>query len=164
VRWRSCMHPSRRSISRSVLVIVVTMLVIVLVACGGGSNGGGGNNNPPAPPAPLQVTTQSPLPQGIISVPYSTTTLSATGGVTPYAWNVASGNLVVGYFEQSYGCGGGCGFGRGGCGPGLGIWRFSWLMGCTSKRELYPITPLFPPCARIPPKGQRGLPHPTVGL
>jgi Putative Ig domain len=88
-------HSSLRSTSRSVLVTVVTTLLIVLVACGGGSNGVGGNINPPAPPAPLQVTTQS-LPQGVINAPYSTTTLSATGGVTPYAWNVASGNLPPG--------------------------------------------------------------------
>lgn len=87
------MRPSsQHSTSGSVLVVVVTTLVIVLVACGGGSKGGGGNINPPAP---LQVTTQS-LPQGVINAPYSTTTLSATGGVTPYAWNVASGNLPPG--------------------------------------------------------------------
>jgi Putative Ig domain len=35
------------------------------------------------------------LPQGVVSVSYNTT-LSATGGVVPYAWNVASGNLPPG--------------------------------------------------------------------
>ncbi len=83
------MHSLRRSTSRSVLLVAVTTLIIILVACGGGSNGGGNNN----PPAPLQITTQS-LPQGVVGVPYSTT-LSATGGVPPYAWN-ASGGLPPG--------------------------------------------------------------------
>ena len=63
-------------------------LATLLLACGGGNNGGGGT-------APLQVTTQSPLPAGVINAPYSTT-LGATGGLEPYAWNVASGGLPPG--------------------------------------------------------------------
>jgi hypothetical protein len=44
---------------------------------------------------PLSVTTPSRLSQGVIAAPYNTT-LGATGGVVPYAWNVASGNLPPG--------------------------------------------------------------------
>jgi len=41
-------------------------------------------------PAPLQITTTSPLPGGQTSMAYSTT-LIATGGITPYAWSVSAG-------------------------------------------------------------------------
>jgi len=47
-----------------------------------------------AAPAPLQVTTTS-LPNGQVGSSYSTS-LSATGGTTPYAWSVASGSLPAG--------------------------------------------------------------------
>jgi hypothetical protein len=41
-------------------------------------------------PAPLQITTTSVLPSGKVSVAYSTT-LIATGGVTPYTWSLSAG-------------------------------------------------------------------------
>ncbi|HEV2246777.1 MAG TPA: putative Ig domain-containing protein [Terriglobia bacterium] len=45
--------------------------------------------------APLTVTTTSPLPSGTINAAYSTT-LTATGGTTPYAWSISSGTLPSG--------------------------------------------------------------------
>src|SRR5271165_4661239 len=47
-----------------------------------------------APIPPLSITTTS-LPSGTLDYNYSTT-LGATGGITPYAWSVASGNLPPG--------------------------------------------------------------------
>ncbi len=44
---------------------------------------------------PLVITTTSPLAPGVVGKPYSTT-LSATGGVTPYFWSVTSGTLPAG--------------------------------------------------------------------
>ena len=45
-------------------------------------------------PAPLQVT-PSVLPGGAVATPYSTS-VQATGGVQPYTWSVASGQLPAG--------------------------------------------------------------------
>ena len=45
-------------------------------------------------PAPLQVT-PSVLPGGTVATPYSTS-VQATGGVQPYSWSVASGQLPAG--------------------------------------------------------------------
>jgi Putative Ig domain len=49
------------------------------------------------PPQPLKITTTS-LPNGMLGVPYPTTTLHATGGVLPYTWSLtaASGPLPAG--------------------------------------------------------------------
>ncbi len=66
------------------LLAVAFCLATLLSGCGSSSH----------PSSPLSVTT-STLPAGVINVPY-TTTLSATGGVSPYAWNVASGSLPPG--------------------------------------------------------------------
>jgi len=41
---------------------------------------------------PLAVTTASPLPSGVAGTAYSQT-LAASGGTTPYTWNLASGSL-----------------------------------------------------------------------
>ena len=46
-------------------------------------------------PAALVVTTTSPLPAGTVGTAYSTT-LAATGGVTPYSWSIAGGQLPAG--------------------------------------------------------------------
>jgi hypothetical protein len=55
-------------------------------------------------PAPLSITVNSPptlqitpsvLPGGSVATPYSTS-VQATGGVPPYTWNVASGQLPAG--------------------------------------------------------------------
>ncbi len=45
-------------------------------------------------PAPLAVTTTS-LPAGTVNQPYSST-LAASGGLTPYSWSVVSGSLPGG--------------------------------------------------------------------
>jgi Putative Ig domain len=69
------------------LLAVAFCLAGLLSGCGGSSS--------PTSTSPLSVTTASTLPQGVVNVPYKAT-LSATGGVAPYAWNVASGNLPSG--------------------------------------------------------------------
>jgi hypothetical protein len=43
----------------------------------------------------LQITTETPIPGGIVGTPYSVT-LEATGGILPYAWSVDSGILPPG--------------------------------------------------------------------
>jgi hypothetical protein len=43
--------------------------------------------------APLTITTTSPLPAGTAGTAYSQT-LTATGGVTPYTWSLASGSSL----------------------------------------------------------------------
>jgi hypothetical protein len=53
-------------------------------------------------PAPLEITTTSPLPSGQVSMAYSTT-LTATGGTTPYAWSINSGALPSGLTLSSAG-------------------------------------------------------------
>jgi hypothetical protein len=44
---------------------------------------------------PLAITTNSPLPDGTVGIPYSDV-LTATGGVAPYTWSIASGSLPTG--------------------------------------------------------------------
>ena len=71
--------------------LAVTVCLAGLLGCGSSSS------SPPSPlppSSPLSTTTSS-LPQGVVNVPY-TATVSASGGLTPYAWNVASGNLPSG--------------------------------------------------------------------
>lgn len=46
-------------------------------------------------PAPLSITTTSPLPSGTLNSAYSTT-VAATGGITPYSWSISSGSLPAG--------------------------------------------------------------------
>ena len=55
----------------------------------------------PAPAPPPTVTTTS-LPSGTVGVAYSAT-LAASGGVTPYAWSLASGSLPAGVTLSSGG-------------------------------------------------------------
>ena len=43
----------------------------------------------------VSITTTSPLPTGEVGVAY-TTTIAATGGVTPYAWSITAGALPAG--------------------------------------------------------------------
>src|SRR5450631_459894 len=50
---------------------------------------------PPTPPAQLAVTTSS-LPGGTAGSPYPSTTLQASGGVSPYTWSLGSGTLPTG--------------------------------------------------------------------
>ncbi|MHC4713164.1 MAG: putative Ig domain-containing protein, partial [Planctomycetota bacterium] len=49
---------------------------------------------PSGPPPDVDITTTS-LPDGFVNIVYSQT-LSATGGVTPYAWSIESGSLPAG--------------------------------------------------------------------
>lgn len=63
---------------------VALCLAVLLSGCGGGSPS-------PVPHDPPLVVTTTTLPQGIANSPYSAT-LSASGGVPPFAWNVSSGN------------------------------------------------------------------------
>jgi hypothetical protein len=46
-------------------------------------------------PAPLAITTTSPLPTGTVNSSYSTT-LQASGGTTPYTWSKTAGALPAG--------------------------------------------------------------------
>lgn len=55
-----------------------------------------------AAPAPLTITTTSPLPSGTDGFPYSTT-LNATGGITPYIWSILTGSLQAGLSLSSGG-------------------------------------------------------------
>ncbi len=48
-----------------------------------------------AAPEPPQITTDSPLPNGMVGTDYDAQ-LSATGGEVPYVWSVASGSLPSG--------------------------------------------------------------------
>ena len=71
---------------RKLAVLAIGFAMAALLSgCGSSSH---------SPSSPLSVAT-STLPPGVINVPY-TTTLSATGGVSPYAWNVGSGSLPPG--------------------------------------------------------------------
>jgi hypothetical protein len=45
--------------------------------------------------APLSITTQAPLPGGVVGVSY-TQTFAATGGTSPYTWSVSTGALPTG--------------------------------------------------------------------
>lgn len=53
-------------------------------------------------PAPLTITTTSPLPSGNNGTFYSTT-LNATGGISPYIWSILSGSLQTGLTLSSGG-------------------------------------------------------------
>ncbi len=53
--------------------------------------------------APLQVTTSSVPTDVDAGVPYTSTTLMATGGVTPYTWTISSGSLPAGLTLSSAG-------------------------------------------------------------
>ena len=71
--------------SRLVLLATSLGLAILLSACGSSSRS----------PSPRLSITTSTLPQGVVNVTY-TATVSATGGLTPYAWTIAQGSLPSG--------------------------------------------------------------------
>jgi len=73
-------------LGNSAAIVVAAM---ALSSCGGGGSSSGGDGSPP-----VTVTTQS-LPDGQVGSPY-TATLSASGGMAPYAWSLASGTLPSG--------------------------------------------------------------------
>ncbi len=78
----------RSNMKRPKLVLLATGFCLVALLSGCGSS-----SQPTS--SPLTVTTASTLPQGVDNVAYNAT-LNASGGVTPYAWNVASGHLPSG--------------------------------------------------------------------
>jgi hypothetical protein len=45
--------------------------------------------------APISITTQAPLPGGVVGVPY-TQVFAATGGATPYQWFISTGTAPTG--------------------------------------------------------------------
>jgi hypothetical protein len=71
---------------KPLLLWVAVCLAVLLAGCGSSSQ---------SPTSPLSITSTSALPQGLVNSPYSAT-LRATGGLTPYTWNVASGSLPPG--------------------------------------------------------------------
>jgi hypothetical protein len=68
-------------------------LSIAMAGCGGGNS---------HPPAPLSISTMSPLASAALNTAYNVT-LVATGGTTPYAWSLISGNLPSGLALSSAG-------------------------------------------------------------
>jgi hypothetical protein len=50
--------------------------------------------------APLSITTQTPLPGGVVGVAY-TQTFAATGGTSPYQWSVSTGTVPTGLTPNS---------------------------------------------------------------
>ena len=60
------------------------------------------NNECETPPGDTLSISTSALPDGTISINYSTS-LSATGGATPYTWSVSTGNLPAGLNLSSSG-------------------------------------------------------------
>src|SRR5262249_10184320 len=46
--------------------------------------------------APVLSITTTSLPSGTVNTAYTTTTLQATGGTTPYTWSLSSGTLPSG--------------------------------------------------------------------
>jgi hypothetical protein len=73
--------------SKAALAVAVC-LAVVFSGCGSSDKGGGG-------PDPALYVTTTTLPQGVVNFPYGTT-LVATGGSPPYAWNVSLGSLPPG--------------------------------------------------------------------
>ncbi len=77
-------------------------LAVSAIACASACKGGGANSGrtippPPvqtAPPAPLVISTQSPLPRADSGRPYNFT-LQATGGAPPYNWSIPPGDLPL---------------------------------------------------------------------
>ena len=69
-------------------------LLLVMFGCGGGGS---------STSAPSRLTlSAATLPTGTVGVAYSST-LSASGGTTPYAWTIASGTLPAGLSLSSQG-------------------------------------------------------------
>jgi hypothetical protein len=85
--------PSRRR-DVALLLLLLGVLTAILPGCGSGGS--------QSRPAPLQITTTSPLPSAQTGVAYSEM-LVATGGTTPYHWSVGSGNLPSGVTLSSSG-------------------------------------------------------------
>ena len=65
--------------------VVLTLCSLAIAACGGG---GGGSANPPAPPLAI-------APSTLTMDPGTTRTFSATGGLAPYTFSVASGGGLI---------------------------------------------------------------------
>jgi len=76
------------------LNLLLTLLLALSVAALVNSCGSGMTNGKPDPPSQIKISTSS-LPSGQIGTAYSAT-LTATGGVSPYTWSLASGSLPAG--------------------------------------------------------------------
>jgi hypothetical protein len=83
--------PPRRQ-GAPVVLILMCIAAGLLWACSGGS--GNSSRNPSTPSTPLSITTTS-LPDGQVSMAYSSA-LAATGGTLPLAWRLAAGTLPGG--------------------------------------------------------------------
>jgi len=74
------------------IVVIAIYLVILLCGCSVSSH----------PPIPLQVVTTATLLSGTTNISYAAN-LSASGGVPPYNWSIASGNVPPGLALSSAG-------------------------------------------------------------
>ena len=74
--------------------------VIVTDAAGGTASTGVSIN---VRPAPIVITSKSPLASGMLGVEYPGTQLSASGGIPPYKWTLSGGSLPAGVTLDSSG-------------------------------------------------------------
>ena len=74
------------ALKRAFSLATCGLAIVFALSCGSG--------RPPTPVQPLVVGT-APLPTAVVNVAYSAT-LTATGGVPPYTWGLASGTLPPG--------------------------------------------------------------------
>lgn len=74
------------ALKRALALLICCLLIGCILSCSSGA--------PPKVTLPL-VISSAPLPTAVINVPY-TATLTATGGVQPYTWSLASGTLPAG--------------------------------------------------------------------
>ena len=72
--------------ARALSLLALLSLLNFMMACVGAAGNSGGD--------PVAITTQT-LPNGTVNSSY-TATLTASGGSTPYAWSVSSGQLPPG--------------------------------------------------------------------
>ena len=86
-----------KAAGRCVASGLILLLCASLVSCGAIQK----LQNALNPPSPLSIATSS-LPMGTVSTAYSTT-LTATGGNSPYFWNISSGSLPAGLSLSSGG-------------------------------------------------------------
>ena len=97
VTWMSS-SPGVATINASGMATGVTAGTTTISASLGSVSG---NTTLTIQPAPLAITTAS-LPSGTVSTIY-TTTLAASGGITPYTWSLAGGTLPPGLTLSSTG-------------------------------------------------------------
>ena len=93
---------SKHAVFQGAATVGILACLLLFQACAGVSvpgntntstNNGGGTPPPPPPPASLTISTT--LPSGTVAAAYSGT-VNASGGTSPYAFSVASGQLPAG--------------------------------------------------------------------